>query len=345
MFCGLGGIGQRHLRNLLSLLGDELEVHAYRVRRQQHKLRDNLTVEAGADLEVDYRVTVHTELDAALAVRPDAVFICNPSSLHTSIALAAARAGAHIFLEKPVADSMDGLDQLASLVKEKGLICHVGYQFRFHPALNHLKHLLDEGFFGNLLSVHAEIGEYLPDWHKYEDYRQMYAARADLGGGVILSQIHEMDLIYWYFGLPETILCRGGKLSTLEIDVEDTALSLMQFNGPSGRFPLMLHQDFVQRPPTRKLKIIGDSGVAVMDLLANRLSVHRSDGTPCQTPEWPGFQRNDMFVAQMQHFLDCINAGHQPVVDLHAGIESLRLALAAKLSLSNGKEIRLADRI
>jgi predicted dehydrogenase len=343
LFCGLGGIGQRHLRNLRALLGEQLEVHAYRVRRQTVKLRDNLTVETGADLEADYGVTVHTDLDAALAVKPQAVFICNPSSLHTPVALAAAQAGAHLFLEKPVADSMQGLDRLVELVDEKRLVCHVGYQFRFHPALNHLKSLVDSGFFGRILTVHAEIGEYLPNWHKYEDYRQMYAARADLGGGVILSQIHEMDLIYWYFGLPGTITCSGGKLSSLEIDVEDTATSLMTFDGAAGRFGLTLHQDFVQQPPTRTFKIVGDRGIAVMDLLTNRLSVYGKDGSSCEVPDWTGFQRNEMFVAQMRHFLDCVNGNAQPCVDLRAGIESLRMALAAKRSLAGGGTIRMNE--
>ena len=113
-----------------------------------------------------------------------------------------------------------------------------------------MKVLIDAKFFGNILSVQAEIGEYLPNWHRYEDYRQMYAAREDLGGGVILSQIHEMDLIYWFFGLPENDLLPGGKLSKLEIDVEDTASSLMQYEGSFGRFPITFHQDFLQRPPS-----------------------------------------------------------------------------------------------
>ena len=122
LFCGLGGIGQRHLRNLRTLLGDDLDVHAYRVRRNRIKLQDNLTVEAGADLETDYRITVHDQLDKALAVKPHVVFICNPSSMHTDIALAAAKAGCHLFVEKPVASSLERLAELRSLVGGKGLV-------------------------------------------------------------------------------------------------------------------------------------------------------------------------------------------------------------------------------
>lgn len=344
LFCGLGGIGQRHLRNLRTLVGDRLEIHAYRVRRQRIKLRDNLTVEDGADVEADYGVTVHEDLVEAMAAQPHAVFVCNPSSHHVPVALAAARAGAHLFVEKPVSSTLDELDELSRIVAEKRLVCYVGYQFRFHPGLMRLKALVDEGFFGNIVSVQAEIGEYMPGWHMYEDYRQMYAARADLGGGVILSQIHEMDLIYWLFGLPRTILCHGGKLSHLEIDVEDTASSLMQFDGPSGRFALMLHQDYIQRPPTRRFKIVGDRGLATIDLLSNALRIYGGKGEPQPVLDLSGFQRNEMFLAQMRHFLDCIETGAKPEVDLFAGIQSLRLALAAKHSLASGAEVRLADR-
>lgn len=341
LFCGLGGVGQRHLRNLRSILGNELETHAYRVRRQRHKLQDNLSIEANADVEIDYGIIVHTDLDQAMASRPDAVFVCNPSSLHTQIALAAAKAGAHIFIEKPVASSMDGLDELLEIVSSKHLICQVGYNFRFHPGLVRIKALLEERFFGNILSVQAEIGEYLPNWHKYEDYREMYAAREDLGGGVILSQIHEMDLIYWYFGLPDTILCRGGKLSDLDIDVEDTATSLMQYDGAYGRFPILLHQDFIQRPPARTFKIAGDRGVAKIDMIQYSLHIYDRQGDLLEKLDFSGFQRNDMFLRQIQSFIGCIQNKGVPQVDLYAGIQSLRLALAAKRSLATGREVAL----
>jgi predicted dehydrogenase len=343
LFCGLGGIGQRHLRNLRQLLGNELQVHAYRVRGQRIKLRDNLTVDEGADLEQDYQVQVHHDLAEALAQRPAAVFICNPNSLHVPVALECVRAGVPVFMEKPLASDLAGIEQLLAEVEKRQLPFHVGYNFRFHPGLQRLKTLIDTGFFGRLLSVRSEIGEYLPNWHRYEDYRQMYAARADQGGGVILSQIHEMDLIYWFFGLPRSIVTHGGHLSGLEIDVEDTASSLMRCDTAHGSFPILLHQDYLQRPPVRSFKIVGDAGYAHLDLLANRLQVHDVQGTLCEQDDFAGFVRNDMFLAQARHFLDCVGGGTQPVVSLYDGLQSLRLALAARRSLAEGREVALSE--
>lgn len=334
LFCGLGGIGQRHLRNLRSLVPPEqLNVHAYRVLGRNEKLRDDLSIEADRNIVADYNIIVHSDIENAFAIQPQAVFICNPSSLHTQIALRAANAGAHIFIEKPVSNSMEGMDELLAIVKAKRLVCYIGYNFRFHTGLKRIKELLEQGHFGTLLAVHSEIGEYLPNWHRYEDYRNMYAARSDLGGGVIFSQIHEMDLIYWYFGLPASIYCLGGKLSKLEIDVEDTASSLMQYDGNKGRFPIMLHQDYVQRPPERTFKIIGDQSVALIDLVKNNLTVYNVEGEAIEQWDGAGFKRNNMFQAQMQHFLDCVAGQATPLVNLEDGMQSMRLALAAKESL------------
>ena len=88
----------------------------------------------------------------------------------------------------------------------------------------------------------------MPGWHPYEDYRALYAARADLGGGVVLSQIHEFDYLYALFGLPRRLFAIGGHLSHLEIDVEDVASTLMEFNVDGHILPVHLQQDYLQRP-------------------------------------------------------------------------------------------------
>jgi predicted dehydrogenase len=335
LFCGLGGIGQRHLRNLRRIIPPhELDVHAYRVLGRTERMKDDLSIETGRSIVDDYSITVHLDINQALGVKPKAVFICNPSSLHTGLAIEAAKAGAHLFIEKPVADSLQGLDELQQIIDERHLVCCIGYNFRFHPALIRIKELLLQHHFGTLLAMHLEIGEYLPSWHRYEDYRTMYASRADMGGGVILSQIHEMDLIYWFFGLPSSIYTLGGKLSHLEVDVEDTASSLMMYEGSLGRFPITLHQDYLQRPPVRRLKIVGDGGLAVVDMIRNKLTVCNAEGDTVDQWDGSGFQRNDMYQAQMQHFLECVARKAKPRVGLHDGIQSLKLALAAKKSLA-----------
>ncbi|MDR3639328.1 MAG: Gfo/Idh/MocA family oxidoreductase [Isosphaeraceae bacterium] len=343
LMIGLGGIGQRHLRNLHSLLGDDLVVSAYRVRRLAQVVTDRLTIEPGSDIEKKYNVRVFDDLDCALAQRPDVALVCNPSSLHVPVALRAARAGCHLFLEKPLSHELDSVGELIEEVNSRGLVGLVGYQLRFHPCLTRLHDVLRGGMVGRVVAVRMEVGEYLPGWHTYEDYRHMYASRPELGGGVILSQIHEMDAIYWLFGLPSRVYSIGGHLSRLEIDVEDTASTLMSCQSDGQTFPVHLHQDYVQRPPSRTYQVIGDSGKVVVDLREPSITRYEADGEIAEHTTFDRFERNQLFLDEMTHLLACLRGEQIPAVSLHDGVQSLRMALAAKRSIETGRVIELED--
>lgn len=343
LFIGLGGIGQRHLRNLRALAGPSVDVLAYRVRRESHVLTDQLKVESQAGLEEKYGVEVYGDFDAALARRPDVAIICNPSSLHVPAALAAAKAGCHLFLEKPLAHTLEQVDELIDVVQRGNLVGLVGYQMRFHPCLMRLHALLGRRAIGRIVAVRAEVGEYLPAWHPYEDYRRMYASRAELGGGVVLSQIHEIDYLYWLFGVPRRLMAIGGHLSELEINVEDTASILMECVVDGRPIPVHLHQDYVQRPPSRTCQVIGTEGKIVVDFRVPSLRRFDGGGAVVEDMTLDSFPRNQLFLDEMAHFLACVQGQATPLVSLGDGAQSLRIALAAKESLSTGQPVALGD--
>jgi predicted dehydrogenase len=339
---GLGGIGQRHTRNFRAILGDTAEIIAYRVRRQMRVITPSLDADESRNVEEAYAIRVFSSLDAALAESPDAALVCNPTSMHIPVALSCLHAGCDLFIEKPLAHSIDGAGELIRIAAERGRVAMVGYQLRFHPCLRSLRDTIESGVLGNLLAVRATIGEYLPNWHPYEDYRQIYAARADLGGGVVLSQIHELDYLYSLFGLPTRIHAVGGHWSQLEIDVEDTASILMEFSVAERPFPVHLHQDYLQSPPQRQCEVIGDRGRAIMDLNALTVTVFtRGNQTP-DIHRFPGFERNQLFLDEASHFLECVKTRSRPIVDLADGLQSLRMALAAKESMRTGQPVKLA---
>lgn len=344
LMVGLGAIGQRHVRNLRALLGDRLELLAVRSRGLTHILDDALNVESPDGLSEKYGIRTFDTLDQALAHKPEAAFVCNPTSLHLTTALDIARAGCHLFIEKPLAHEYAGVEQLRAIVKRQRLVATVGYQLRFHPCLRTTHRLLESEAIGRVLAVRAEVGEYLPNWHTYEDYRGTYAARRDLGGGTLLSQIHEMDYLYWFFGLPERVFTLGGHLSSLDIDVEDVTSTLMQFEKDGFRFPVHLHQDYVQRPARRTCNIIGERGRIDVDVLGLTVKVYERSGDLAQCHEFRGFQRNELFLAQTRCFLSCIESGEQAVVTVDDGAQSLRMALAAKESLEKGIVVDLSKR-
>ena len=345
LMVGLGGIGQRHLRNLRALLGDRVEILAWRVRRLSHVVTPTLQSDHSRDVEQVYGIRVFDSLDAALAEQPHVAFICNPSSLHVAPALACVRAGCDLFLEKPVSHNLDGLGALLQSAEEHRRVVMVGYQLRFHPCFLALQRAVRERSLGDLLAVRSHVGEYLPGWHPYEDYRQMYASRADLGGGVLVTQIHEFDYLYALFGVPRRLFALGGHWSHLEIDVEDAASTLMEFHLGGRLLPVHLQQDYIQRPPSRGCEIVGDRGKILMDLPSLSVTRYDQEGKVAESARWENFDRNQLFLDELRHFLDCVETRRKPVADLRDGIWGLRMALAARESIATGGlvEIEGAD--
>ena len=158
LFAGLGSIGQRHLRNLRLLLGDTVDIGAYRALRQSPVLGDKMNVESGNTLEAKYNLRIFENLETALSWQPCAVFICNPNSLHVPVAHAAARAGCHLFIEKPLSHDLDQVEELCQTVERNRIVALIAYQIRFHPCLQRTHILLKNRSIGRVLSVHVRGG-------------------------------------------------------------------------------------------------------------------------------------------------------------------------------------------
>lgn len=341
LFIGLGGIGQRHLRNFISLIDRPVEIFAFREVHSESVITNNLSIDEHRSLTTEYPIRVFTDINVALSECPDISFICNPTSKHVEFSLLAAKAGSHLFIEKALSSSMHNVDELIRVVSEGNLISHVGYQMRFHPLVVRLKNALNSRRLGKLINVEAHVGEYMPGWHKYEDYRELYASRKDLGGGVVISQIHEIDLIQWLFGYPKLVFSLGGKLSDLQIDVEDIASSLLLCNFDGRSLPVHLHQDFLQSPTKRYIKIIGTDGTLCIDFTMQNFKQWDSHGNLVENSVLNSFERNDLFVDQMRYFLNCIDKGHASELSVVEGKRSLQIALAIKQSLETLQPIRL----
>lgn len=343
LFAGLGSIGQRHLRNLLELTKGDVEVSAWRQMRSAPVLDEQLNVISSTDPATYYGVRVYDHLDEALAAKPDVVFVTNPTRFHVSVAIKAAAAGCHIFIEKPVADAWDGIDELQHLVRQNNLVAVVGYHYRFHPGLQTVKQWLDEGRFGRLVSAQFFNGEYIPHWHPYEDYRQTYGARRDLGGGALVTQSHEFDTALWLLGRPSQIFAVGGQLSSLELDVEDSVSVLMKFERDGRPIPVSVNLDYLQSPPVRRAVLVGDAGKVTWDDREKIVRLELVDGTPAVEYCFADLDRNSLFLNELRHFVDCVSGKSTPVVDLETGCQSLALALTARHSMERGEALDTFD--
>lgn len=333
LIAGLGSIGRRHLRNLIALGENDIVL----LRSHRATLPD--------DELVDY--PVETDLWEALNKHnPDAVIVANPTALHLDVAIPAAEAGCHILLEKPVSHSLERLDILQQAAQKSGSRILVGFQFRYHPALIKARELIQRSALGNVLTVHSHWGEYLPQWHPWEDYRRSYAARADLGGGVLVTLTHPLDYLRYLISDVESLWSFNGHISPLKIDVEDVAeLGLRFRNGAIGG----LHLNYFQRPPVHRLEIVGTDGTLRWDNGDGILHLYKmpavfgsySDQPPAPIIETfsppEGFERNQLFVAQMRHFIETVRGEKEPICTLEDGIRALELALAAIGSQSTSK--------
>jgi predicted dehydrogenase len=320
LIAGFGSIGRRHFHNLLAL--GEHDLVFYRTGRST--LPDD-------ELQ-DFPVETH--LEAALAHRPEAVIIANPTALHLDVAIPAAEAGCCLFLEKPISHTLARVDRLQDALRRGGGRALVGFQYRFHPGLRQVQQLLQSGAIGRPLSARAHWGEYLPGWHPWEDYRQGYSARRDLGGGVVLTLCHPLDYLRWLLGDVQALWAFTAQLSELDLDVEDMAEIGLRFqNGLLAS----VHLDYCQRPPSHYLEIVGTQGVLCWDNADGsvRLALAgQPDEQVFAAP--PGLERNTMFLEQMRHFLEVARGKAQPLCTLDDGVEALRLCLAIHASAASG---------
>jgi len=334
LFIGLGAIGQRHLRNLISLKKTNLEIFAFRSNQSKQKevITEDLKLIKGSNIDEKFNIKTFSNLGEVLTLKPDITFICTPSSMHIEPSIQALKSQSHVFVEKPLSHNLEGIDELEKIAKEKKKLVYVGFQMRFNPVIRKLKSLVETNKIGKITSVMLEVSEYMPNFHKYEDYRNSYTSIKELGGGVVLSQIHELDYLQWIFGMPNSVIAYGGKVSDLEIDVEDSVTALLSINKKEqgGIIPVSLHMDFLQREAKRKCIVYGTKGRIEADLIKVEMDVL---GESEERFEWKEFKRNDQFLDQIKHFLDVIEKKVEPLVDLSEGRKSLEIALCLKKSL------------
>lgn len=314
LIAGFGSIGRRHFNNL-KLLGYSNFVF-YRTNQSKISISE---IEA---------YPTFNNLEEALNQKPDVVIISNPSAYHIDVALKATRIGCHLFIEKPLSHNLNDCQELQKLVKEKNLTVMIGCQFRFHPLLEKLQQDIQQGRIGKVIGADAQWGEYLPNWHPWEDYRDSYSARPDLGGGVVLTLIHPLDYLYWLFGDVKQVKSSIYKIPSLQTSTQDDwAEIILEFDSDVIAH---VHLDYIQRPPVHNLTVWGDNGRVKLDFHAGTLVWESVEGIQNIDKVDEGFERNTMFIKEMEHFLTCIAQKQTTIIPLEDGIKVLEVALKAK---------------
>ena len=318
---GCGSIGLRHLENLRGL--GIRSVLAF----------DPDPARTAAAVERFSAMPCRT-LAEGLERRPAAALICTPPARHLPPAREALAAGCHLFIEKPLASDLQGVDALLEEARRADRVICVGYNLRFEDGMLRVKRMVEEGEIGRVLSLRAEYGQYLPDWRPQRNYRETYTASAVEGGGIILDGSHELDYARWLCGEVAGVTCSAGRFSSLEMDVEDLAEITLRME---RRLACQVHLDCVDRAYTRRCRLIGEEGTLEWDVKAG---IRRFGARTRSWSEEPGCpDLNRMFRAEMAHFLACVRGEESPRAGGADGKRVLQIALAALRSAAERREV------
>jgi len=319
LIVGYGAIGRRHLRNLRAL---EPTAEITVLRRP------------GSPAEAEGADRVIHDLQRALAHPPDLAILATPAPTHTPLARALCEVGTHLFVEKPLSDTLDGLDELLDRARQRHLILMVGYCLRFHGVLRAVREALNGEAIGRLLFLEGHVGQYLPLWRPGLDPRASVTARRAAGGGVLLELSHELDCARWLAGEVSWVSAEAARVTDVGVDVEDVATVTLRFSsGARG----CVHLDMLDRSPRRGGRAIGTDGTVEWDVL--RAAVRLFEPAKGWT-ELP-VAGADMYETELAHFLACIRTGTPPDVTGEDGRSALRLVLAAAESARDGHGVPL----
>ena len=313
---GYGSIGKRHVRNLLALGQNDIVLLRKIDSGNEHGL-----VEIKGMQEF---------LDA----QPDAVIIANPTSMHGEYPTQILPLDIHVLVEKPLVATLEELQSLQEqLVNFKG-IGMTAYNMRFHPCVLETQQILASNEFGKIYSARFFVGQYLPDWRPGTDYIKSYSARTEMGGGVLLDLIHEIDLACFLIGEPASrVDAQVARISNLQINTEDLAELLYQTEEKSL---VSIHLDYLNRGYKRYIEIMGEWGSLRVDLYTNQVTVTSLNGD-VDTKVFTEFSRNDTYLDMLLGFINCLEDNNAPPISIQEGLISNRIAIDIRSEFYNGK--------
>lgn len=301
-FIGLGSIGARHFRNLSTILTERGIEHTIDALRSSSR-----------PLPEDIAEKLHKQyvyLDK-LPIDYDIAFICTPTANHYSDIQGLVSHAKHMFIEKPIFDAVYEMDELNL---EKNAVYYVACPLRYNAVLQYLKEYIRDR---NVFSARAICSTYLPDWRPNVDYRTVYSAHRDMGGGVFIDLIHEWDYLSWLFGIPDCVKSIYGQYSDLEIDSDDLALYIGEYSNKL----ISLHLDYFGKVEKREIELFTSEDTIVGDIRNSKVHFLKENKTVDFFEE-----RNVYQLREIEHFLDLVEGKIQNDSDVVHALNMLKIA-------------------
>ena len=301
LIVGLGSIARKHIQ-ALNTLKAKVKIYA---------LRSNLNVENEDQVQNIYSLD---NLDVIF----DFAIISNPTYLHYQFIEELSNRRIPLFIEKPAVNVLDNVQKLIDLVDKKNVTTYIACNLRFHSCLSYLKDKIEsESMRINELNIYC--GSHLPDWRPGKDFRTIYSANADMGGGVHLDLFHELDYTVWLFGLPNKSSSVLRNVSSLNIDAVDYANYILEYDFFTANIVL----NYYRKKPKRIIEIVLDNETLVVDLINN--SITNDNGEVIF--EDKKFVVKDTYSAQLYYFISCLENKQKPMNSLKESVEILKIVL------------------
>ncbi|MDP6354400.1 MAG: Gfo/Idh/MocA family oxidoreductase [Planctomycetota bacterium] len=315
---GVGGMGSAHCSSL------------NQVERAEFVGVYDLSPEAAAQAAEKFGVRAF-ESEADLLSEVDCVIVATPGFYHTDPVVSAAKAGVHVFVEKPMADNVEDCDRMIEAADEGGAIIQVGMVLRFYPAHELGMKMLKDGVIGDLVYIETDYsGSYRAPRARPESwYGKM--------GGLLENGIHKVDLINWFGGKVKTVAAEVGSFSGHD-DWEDYVTGLIRYD--TDVVGILRWGGFMGARGTTDTFLDGSKGSLRM-CIGSQTVFRKLLGEDDWTEIVPEDQKRNTVAAELQHFIDCIEEGKTPIIDGRQGKDSVELAHAIYQSAKNGEKVRL----
>lgn len=298
LIIGLGSIGRKHVV-ALNQLDFNIEIFALRSR--------------GA---VDTYLNVINIYDIEEIPEISFVIISNPTSEHKQTIEMLIGYNIPMFIEKPLYSDLN-IENLLSVIESKNIPTYVACNLRFLDCITYVKNRLENSNNKRLNEVNVYCGSYLPEWRAKSDYKETYSAKAELGGGVHIDLIHELDYLYWLFGIPSVVNRTFKSQSSLLISSFDYANYILDYDG----FCACVVLNYYRRDSKRSLELVFEDETWTVDLLTNQIVCNNQ-------LIFSSEQRiSDTYKLQMEYFINCLNAGNDTFNTVSNSYDVLKICL------------------
>ena len=267
----------------------------------------------------------------------DGVAITSPPVFHVDQAIAALDRSIPVMLEKPVSPGAKEALRLQDAVRRTNVPLLLGYTYRWWPPLVKVRELLASKTVGDLRHVKFVMSAHLADWHPWENYQDFFMASKAMGGGALLDESHFVDLMLWFFGMPQTVMARIDQISDLEIDTDDNVDMIVEYD---RNMRVTMHLDLFGRPHEKYIRFVGEKGTILWTMDPNQVAI---------ASDWEGnwditeftCDRNDMFMGVDREFLEVLKGGQVSTCTIADGVDVLKVLDAARRSSESGQEVIL----